>query len=170
MEKPLTLMLLTLGGFIIGATILAMLFPSITRTGNAIAADRAGFTAQTQEEITVVNAYSELDGTGAWQDTDADTFFDVWIWVKNTGGATVRDIKEMDVFVHASGTAERITYSTDSGAPKPIWSAVVEGSSDWTVGATVKVNVHYAAALSAGDHTLEVVTANGAQALSTFGF
>ena len=170
MEKPLALILLTLGGFIIGATVLAMLFPSIARTGNAIAADRAGFTAQTREDIAIVNAYSELDGTAAWQDTDADTFFDAWMWVKNTGGATIRDIKEMDVFVHASGTADRIPYNADPAATKPNWQVAVEGSNDWTVGATVKVNVHYAAALSAGDHTLEVVTPNGAQALAAFDF
>ena len=104
LEKPLSMLLLTLGGFITASVLLAMLFPSITRTGNAIAKDRDGFVQQTSEHITLINGFSELDATATWQDTDSDTYFDVWMWVKNTGSKTITPFDDVDVFVHSSGS------------------------------------------------------------------
>ena len=44
MEKPLTMMFLTHGGFTAAMVLIATVFPAIARAGNAIANDRAGYT------------------------------------------------------------------------------------------------------------------------------
>ena len=170
MEKPLAMMLLTVGGFAAAAILLAMLFPSITRTGNAIATEREGLSAQSLEEIAVVNSYSELDGSGTWQDIDSDTYFDVWIWVKNTGAVTIDGLDDLDVFVHHSGTSQRIPHSSDAGAAYPQWHPAVEGGGTWTADSTLKITVHYSAAIGTGDYQLEVATPAGAVALGNFAF
>ena len=167
MDKALATMLLTVGGFIGAMALLALVLPSITSTGNAIASDRAGVGTQSREAISVVNALSELDGTGAWQDTDGDTYFDLYVWVKNTGGVTIGKAAEVDLFVHSEGIAERIPHANDT-AGYPRWTAAVEGGGGWEAGATLKITVHYQTAITAGDHVIEAATANGAGDASRF--
>ncbi len=164
------MLLLTLGGFITASVLLAMLFPSITRTGNAIAKDRDGFVQQTSEHITLVNGFSELDATATWQDTDSDTYFDVWMWVKNTGSKTITPFDDLDVFVHSSGTSQRIPHENDAGVSYPRWAGDVEGAAVWLEDATLKITVHYSAGQAAGDYTLEVVTPLGARTIERFIF
>jgi archaellum component FlaG (FlaF/FlaG flagellin family) len=113
------MMLLTVGSIAVAAMLVAVVFPAIARTGNAIASDRAGIALQANDGIAVVNAYSELDGSAVWQDTDSDTYFDVWIWVKNTGGVTIHDLDDLDVFVHGRGDSERIPHTSAAGAAYP---------------------------------------------------
>lgn len=170
LEKPLSMLLLTLGGFITAAVLLATLTPTVTRTGNAIVADREGFVDQTSEDITLVNAFSELDSAATWQDTDSDTYFDIWMWTKNTGTRTIPKFDNLDVFVHSSGTSERIPHADDAGVSYPQWTAAVEGETTWLEDATLKITVHYSGAQAAGDYTLEVVTPVGAKTVQRFTF
>ncbi|MDA0798904.1 MAG: hypothetical protein O2826_03580 [Chloroflexi bacterium] len=163
------MMLLTLGGFIAAAALLAMVFPSVIKTGNAIAADRASISEQSLQEIAVVNALSELDGSGIWQDTDSDTYFDVWAWVKNTGSVTIGDLTDLDVFVHGAGTSERIPHTTDT-AGYPQWSASVVGGGTWVESSTLAITIHYSAAISADSYAVETVTSEGAGSLRFFEF
>lgn len=164
------MVLLTLGGFIASSILLATLFPSIARMNDAIASDRAGLVTQTREEVTLVNAFSELDAAATWQDTELDTLFDVWMWVKNTGAKTIEDLDDLDVFVHAGGTSARIPHEDDAGGSFPQWASTVEGGGDWWQDATLKITVHYSGALAAGDYTLEVVTPAGARTIERFTF
>jgi hypothetical protein len=106
----------------------------------------------------VVNAYSELDETGSWQDVDSDTYFDAQGWVKNPGGLTIGDIDEMDVFLGNAGTSERIPYSTDAGATYPRWTYAVEQGGDWVVGATLLITVHYTSALATGEKVVPMTS------------
>lgn len=156
-----------LGGFVAATTLLALVYPSITTTGNAIAADRAGVTVQSREAIAIVNAMSELDGQGTWQDTDADTYFDLYVWVKNTGAVTIPKPSAIDIFVHTAGIGERIPHANDT-AGHPRFTAEVEGGGTWEDGGTLKLTVHYGSALTPGDHTIEVTTPRGARHLQRF--
>jgi hypothetical protein len=169
MEKPLAMMLLTLGGFVAAAILLATVFPSVVQTGNAIAADRASISQQSLQEITVVNALSELDSSAIWQDTDSDTYFDLWMWVKNTGSVTVEDITDLDVFVHGAGTSERIPHSSHT-AGYPQWSASVIGGGTWLESSTLAITIHYSAAVDTGSYAVEAVTSQGANSLRFFEF
>lgn len=110
-----------------------------------------------------------MDGSGIWQDTDSDTYFDVWVWVKNTGSVTIGDLTDLDVFVHGSGTSERIPHTTDT-AGYPRWSASVVGGGTWVESSTLAVTVHYSAAISAGSYAVETVTSEGAGSLRFFEF
>lgn len=168
MDKSLTTLLLTVGGLIGAIAVLALVYPSIVQVGTAIAADRAGISAQSQESIAVVNALSELDAWGNWQDTDADSSFDLYVWVKNNGGATISKIDGLDVFVFHGGISERIPNAADAGGTYPQWNAEVEGGGDWLVGKTLKITIHYSSALTSGDYTIDVTTPNGAHDASRF--
>ena len=152
------------------AILIAIVFPAIARTGNAIAADRTGVSEQSSEEIRLVNALSELDASGSWLDTDSDSLFDVWVWVKNTGAETVRSVNEMDVFVHGGGTSARIPHSSVAGGSNPQWAHAVEGGGTWLVDITLKITIHYATAVAADDYAIEVATPRGANATGTFPF
>jgi archaellum component FlaG (FlaF/FlaG flagellin family) len=169
MEKPVAVLLLTLGGFVAAAILLATVFPSVISTGNAIAADRASISEQSLQEIAVVNSLSELDGTGTWQDTDSDTYFDVWMWVKNTGSVTIGDVTDIDIFVHGAGTSTRIPHSDDT-ASYPQWSASVVGGDTWLEGSTLAITIHYSSAVSAGTYGMEALTSQGAGSLRFFEF
>ena len=114
--------------------------------------------------------FSELDAAAAWQDTEPDTFFDVWMWVKNTGAKTIKNLDDLDVFVHTGGTSARIPHEDDAGGSFPRWATTVEGGGDWREDATLKITVHYSGALAAGDYTLEVVTPAGARTIERFTF
>ena len=170
MEKPLTMALLTVAGFAAGMAVLAAVFPGVLRLGNAIAADRSSQTSQSSLHTRIPNAFSELDGSAVWQDTDSDTYFDAWLWVKNTGETTITDIAELDLFVHQGGVSQRIPHSTDAGATYPQWTGAVEGGGSWLAGSTLKINVHYSAAISPGDYVLRVVTPYSGDATGTFTF
>jgi hypothetical protein len=167
MEKPLAMMLLTVGGFIAAATLLTTVSPSVIKTGNAIAADRASISEQSLQEVVVVNAMSELDGTGSWQDTDLDTYFDIWAWVKNTGSVTISDLADTDVFLHGGGTSTRIPHATDT-AGYPQWTASVVGGGTWVEASVVAITVHYSAAVSPGAYAVEFVTSQGAGSVRFF--
>jgi len=164
------MILLMLGGLIAATLLVAIVYPSIGKTGNAIASERAGASIESLQQIRVVNAFSELDGTGSWQDVDSDTYFDAQGWVKNTGSLTIGDIDEMDVFLGDAGTSERIPNSIDAGATYPQWTYTVEQGGEWVVGATLRITVHYTSALTAGEHVLRVVTSDGTEASGTFAF
>ena len=82
MEKPLAFIILTIGGFAAAGFLLALLAPSIARTGLAVAADRTSSEVRFAQDASIVNAYSELDRSGVWQDTEPDSLFDVWVWGK----------------------------------------------------------------------------------------
>jgi hypothetical protein len=170
MEKPLSMLLLTLGGFIAAAVLLATVFPAITRTGNAIASERSAIGEQSLQEIAVANALSELDGTGTWQDTDTDTYFDIWAWVNNIGSVTLLDIDDLDVFVHTTGTSARIPHTSDAANTYPQWSAAVEGGGEWVVDATLKITIHYSGTVTPGTFTIEAVTPEGARSLGNYTF
>lgn len=167
MEKPLSMMLLTVGGFIAAAILLATVFPSVVGTGNAIAADRASTSMQSLQDISVVNTLAELDSSGAWEDTDSDTYFDIWVWVKNTGSTTIEDISNLDVFIHGAGTSERIPHADDT-AGYPRWSASVIGNGTWIESSTLAINIHYSSAITAGRFQVEAVTSQGADSLRFF--
>ena len=162
------MMLLTVGGFIAAMVLLATVFPAVTRTGNAIASERSAIGVQSLQDIGIVNALSELDGGGVWQDTDTDTYFDVWVWLKNSGSVTIYDLSELDVFVHTVGTSTRVPHTGDAGGGYPQWSAVVEGGGEWVESSTLKITIHYSAAVTAGTFTLETLTPEGARALGTY--
>jgi hypothetical protein len=166
-EKALTTMLLTVGGFVAAMALLALAYPSIAGMGNAIAADRAGMSTQSREAIAAVNAASELDAGGAWQDSDADTYFDLYVWAKNVGATTIARPDGIDVFVFSEGIAERIPHASDT-ASYPQWTATVEGGGSWGIGRTLKITVHYESALAPGDYTIEITAPSGMRAFERF--
>ena len=157
------MVLLTLGGFIASSILLATLFPSIVRMNDAIASDRAGLVTQTREEITLVNAFSELDAAAAWQDTESDTLFDVWMWVKNTGAVRIIALQRIDVFFGPETAFDRIPYG-GAGCTAPCWEYELENDTEWNSTATLHITIYLEAGnpLAAGNtYYIKVVTPNG---------
>ena len=145
-------------------------FPAITRSSNSIVriAERVDDRIQTQ--VSIVYAAAELDENGIWQDTDSDTYFDVWIWVKNVGSSRILGVDQTDVFFGTEGDFERVPHSTDAGASYPQWTYVIENGSEWNNTATVKLTLHYSTTLASDTYTLKVVTPSGAYDSHFFSF
>lgn len=136
-------------------------FPAISQAGNSIinSADKVDDRIQTQ--ISIVYGTGELDDTATWQDTDSDTFFDVWFWVKNVGNSRIVDISSSDVFFGAEGAYALIPHVDDAGGSKPNWDFDIENGTEWKFSNTVKVTIHYTGALASDTYRATMVVPSG---------
>lgn len=123
-----------------------------------------------ETQISVIYGASELDETGAWQDTDGDTKFDVWVWVKNVGSARIAPPEQSDVFFGKTGSVERIPHVDDAGGSFPNWDYTLENGTEWASRVTLKITIHYNAALASDTYLVKVVTPSGAYDELVFSF
>ena len=156
----------------IAAAVLAInaTYPAIVRSSNAVIRISDKMDQRIESQVTVVYASAELDSSGVWTDTDSDGLFDVSIWVKNVGASRLLAVDRTDVFFGKPGTFARIPYTIDAGGSYPQWSFALENATEWTSSATLKITVHYSAALSSDEYLVKVVVASGAYAEQYFSF
>lgn len=169
-DKIIITTLLIVAGVV--ATVLAMhsIFPAIVRSSNSVVRIADRMDDRIQSQISVVFAASELDKTGVWVDTDADGKFDVWVWVKNVGASRILGIDQVDVFFGKAGSFQRIPYFADAGGSFPQWNFTIENDTEWTSTATLKITIHYSAALARDTYLVKVITPAGAYAEQYFSF
>ena len=169
MDKALSTAMLTIGGLIASAVLLGTLLPAVSRSANTMERLGEDLRDGLQSDVRITNIYSELDATETWQDIDSDTYFDLWVWARNTGTKTVRDIDKFGIFVGTQGSSERIPYTADAGVSYPQWSYTIEGGALWEPETTLRITVHYEAAVTPGTHIVQVVTPAGTTAFRSVG-
>jgi len=163
------------GFLVIASVVAAMLMinavlPAISQAGNSIinSADRVNERIETQ--ISIVYGTGELDSTASWVDTDTDSSFDVWIWVKNVGASRIVDIPSSDLFFGAEGAYSRIPYVDDAGGSKPNWDFSLENGTEWKNSNTVKITIHYSSPLASDTYRATFIVPSGGYDESHFSF
>ena len=145
-------------------------YPAIVRSSNSIVRISERLEERIATQISIVYAAAELDANGTWQDTDGDGYFDIMVWVKNVGSQRIVGIDQMDVFLGKTGSYERIPYVDDAGGTYPNWSYSLENGTQWTSTVTLKITIHYSAALASDTYLVKVTTPSGAYDEHYFSF
>jgi len=167
-------MLLTIAGVIAAIAVMNAVFPAVTRSSSALTAASGTVDERIKTNITVVQSVGELDSGGSFVDSNANSLFDFFVWVKNVGSVTIPAIAETDVFFGQPGAIARIPYVADSPSAYPNWTFSVEGDGDWQVASTVRIEVRFddgcpgACAQPTGTYFVSVVTPNGVATESFF--
>ena len=145
-------------------------FPAINRSGNSIIRSAKRVDERIETQISVIYGTGELDSTGTWQDTDSDTYFDVWVWAKNVGSSRILGIERTDLFFGKEGDYARIPHVNDAGGGYPSWSYTIENGTDWVNSKTVKFTIHYTAALTSDTYRATIVVPSGSSDEHYFSF
>jgi len=159
-------MLLTIAGVIAAIAIMNAIYPAVTRSSSALTAASATVDERIKTNIEIVHVVGELSSTSTWVDTNSNSLFDFFAWVKNVGDARVVAVDETDVFFGQPGGIERVPYTDDAGSSYPQWSYSIENGSEWTQAATVKIIVSFddgcpSCAKPTGTYFIKIVTPNG---------
>jgi len=153
---------MVIAAVVASALVVSSVFPAITRSSNSIVRIAQSVDERIQTQISIVYAASELDENATWQDTDSDSRFDVWIWVKNVGASRILGADQSDVFFGTEGNFVRVPHTNDAGGTFPQWSYTLENDTEWKRAATAKLTLHYDTTLASDTYTVKVVTPGGA--------
>ena len=160
-------MLLTIAGVIAAIAVMNAVFPAVTRSSSALTTSASTVDERIKTNISVVQSVGELDSGGSFVDTNSNSLFDFYVWVKNVGDVTVPAVQEADVFFGQPGSIQRIPYVDDSPRTYPNWTYSVEGGGDWEVASTVRIEVRFddgcpaACTQPQGTYFVRVITPNG---------
>ncbi len=162
-------MLLTIAGVISAIAIINAVYPAITRSTGALASASSTVDEKIRTNVAVVHAIGELNAapTPVWVDTNSNSLFDFFVWVKNVGDARIPAVKESDVFLGQVGAIEHVPYVDDAAGAYPQWSYAIENDTEWSIGSTLKVTIAFndgcpASCLKpAGTYFVKLVTPNG---------
>jgi hypothetical protein len=160
MDKTITTALLIVISMIMVVLLFNAAYPAILQGSDAITnmTDRAEERMKT--EISVIHAAGELDADGFWANTNGNSSFEVFVWVKNVGSTRLTAVEQSDVFFGPEGNFARIPYSA-SGGSYPSWSWELENATAWTPTATLKITIHYGVPQSPGRYFIKVILPNG---------
>jgi flagellar protein FlaG len=167
-------MLLTIAGVIAAVAVINAVFPAVMRSSSALTTASGNVDERIKTNISVVQSVGELDTGGSFVDTNSNSLFDFYVWVKNVGSVTVPAPEESDVFFGQPGSIVRIPYVDDSPGTYPNWTYTVEGGGDWDVASTVRIEVRFddgcpgACSQPQGDYFVRVITPNGVATESYF--
>ena len=164
MDKVITTALLIVISMVMSVLLFNAAYPAITRGGESITNMTTHVTNHMKNQIEIIHATGELDGSGFWQDTNGDGQFDVFLWVKNVGDARIDSINNTDFFFGPEGNFVRIPYSIAAGNGFPYWSWSMENATNWDPNTTLKITVHYGVPLKSGRYFAKISTASDANA------
>lgn len=133
----------------------------VTRSSGAVVSAAGQVDDRIKSQIRIVHATGELDKNGAWQDTNSDGDFDIFLWVKNVGVTRISAVTDSDLFLGQQGNFSRIKHQTEAGGVKPYWQYSVENGTEWAQSDTIKVTVHYSTTLATGIYQAKLVIPNG---------
>ena len=155
-------MMLTIAGIASAAAILNAIFPALNRSSGALIAASSQVDDRLKSDIEIIHAVGELDSAGAWDDTNSNGLFDIFMWVKNVGSTRILAIDQTDVFVGTTSTFTRIPHETEVEAGEyPRWTYTLENSTEWDSRATLKITVLYNATQSQGNYDVKIIIPNG---------
>ena len=168
MEKTIVTAMLILAGVVCAVLIFNAVFPAIGQSSAAVVSMTDNVSDRVRSQVEIIHVTGELDGDGVFQDTNADGYFNVFVWVKNVGSSRIRAIDESDVFFGEVGDFARVPYVNDAGGSLPSWTMSLENDSEWGPTATLKITIYFSAPLSSGTYFLKVVIPNGISDEFTF--
>jgi flagellar protein FlaG len=172
-------MLLTIAGVIAAVAVMTAVYPAVTRSSSALSSASSTADERIKTNVSVVQGIGELNSSTTWVDTNSNSLFDFFVWVKNVGDARVPAIEESDLFFGQPGaaaahTVKRIPYTTDAGGTYPQWSYSIENGTDWSPATTVKVTVAFndgcpsTCSKPSGTYFVRFITPNGVSAEDYF--
>lgn len=161
MDKAITTTFMIIASIITSVMVFNAVFPAITRSRDALVTMRGRLDERIKSQITIIHASGELDESAAWQDTNSNGNFDVFLWVKNVGAVRIAAVEKLDLFFGPEGNFVRIPYVTEAAGSYPYWEWTVENDAYWNPTATIKITVHFSSILSSQRYFLKVVLPNG---------
>lgn len=165
MEKVITTMLLLIAAIVATVVVINSVLPSVQRTSADISAASDVVGNRLRSDVRIIEA------------TGADGSDEAYIWVKNTGAASIPAIDKVDVFFGETDNFERIAYDSEPTCPapsppprtQPCWQYGIENDDRWDPSATVRITVYLDYNLAAGnDYVITVVLPNGITASKVF--
>ena len=169
-DKVIITTLLIIAGVVAAVLVISAVYPAIATSSGAILRISDTVDTRIETQISVVYATAELDSSQVWQDGNSNTFFDVFVWVKNVGSAEIVGLSKMDVFYGTDGNFERIPHESDAPASFPRWSYTIENGTRWLGSITAKISIHYSAAQTTGTYFVKVVTPSSVSDTHYFSF
>src|SRR4030065_1620981 len=138
MDKVLSTILLVVAAVICVTLLINAVYPAITSSSGALSSVSARMNERIKSQIDIIHATGELDGNGAWQDTNSDGDFDIFLWVKNVGTEPVVDIRSCDVFLaNTSMVWAWIPHVDYAGGAYPRWNYEIENGTEWGISVTL---------------------------------
>jgi flagellar protein FlaG len=162
-------MLLTIAGVIAAVAVMSAVYPAVTRSSSALSSASGSVDERIKTNVSVVQGIGELNSAGSWVDTNSNSLFDFFVWVKNVGDIRVPVIEESDLFFGQPGAVERVPYTTDTGS-YPRWSYTIENGTDWSPTNTIMLTVSFnngcpgACSKPAGTYFVRFITPNAVSA------
>lgn len=161
MDKSITTALLIVISMVMALMLFNVAYPAIMEGGDAIANMAGRAEERMKSQIAIIHMAGELDHDGWWQDTNGNGDFDVFAWVKNVGDSRITPVESVDVFFGPEGNFVRIPHQNAAGGSYPYWVGQVENATEWTPTATLRITIHYGAALASGRYYVKVSAPNG---------
>jgi len=161
MEKIIVTVLLLMAATVSALLVFNAVYPAVGKGGAAVGTMADSVSDRVLSQIDIIHASGELDSDGAYQDTNSDGYFNVFVWVKNVGSSRILAVGDSDVFFGEQGDFERIPYVNDAGGSLPSWTWSVENDSEWGPTATVKMTIYFSSPLTSGSYLLKVTSPNG---------
>ena len=168
MEKTIVTSMLILAGVVSAVLIFNAVFPALGKSSAAVASMTSTVSDRVRSQVEIIHVTGELDGNGVFQDTNADGYFNVFVWVKNVGSSRIMALDASDVFFGEVGDFARIPYVNDAGGSLPSWTMSLENDTEWRPSATLKITIYFSSPLSSGTYFLKVVAPNGISDEFTF--
>jgi hypothetical protein len=161
MDKTIATALLIVVSMIMVVMLFNAVYPAVQQGSDAISSMAFNVADRMRYQVSVVHANAELPNGVLWQDINGNGQYDVFAWVKNTGNARIPAVERTDVFFGREGNFVRIPFRVDGSTPLPNWTWDLENDTEWVPTATLRISIHYPAALSAGRYYLKVTLPNG---------
>jgi len=162
MDKVLSTVLLVVAAVVCVTLVINAVYPAITKTTGAMGSASARMNERIRSQIEIIHATAELDNDGDWQDTNSDSDFDVFVWVKNVGSEEVKDITRCDVFISGNQTVWAwVPHADYAGGEFPQWDYTVENNTEWGEACTIMIEISYESPLSAGQYSVKALIPNG---------
>ena len=161
---------MTIAAVVVAIAMLNAFYPAISRSSGALVQSSASLDDRIKSQVEIVHATGELDKNGAWQDTNSNGDFDMFLWVKNVGNSRILAIDQMDLFFGKTGDFARIPHETYASGAYPSWSYSLANGTEWLNAVTAKLDIHYESAQTSTTYTIKVVTPSGAYDEHQFSF
>jgi archaellum component FlaG (FlaF/FlaG flagellin family) len=160
-DKVITTTLLIAVSMVMALVLFNIAYPAIVEGGDAISSMANRVEDRMKTQIAIIHTAGELDDSGAWQDTNGNGDFEVFIWVKNVGTTRILALERSDVFFGPEGNFVRIPHQSAAGGAYPYWTGQVEGDNTWSPTTTVKITIHFSAPLAPGRYFSKVTVLAG---------
>lgn len=161
MDKAITTTFMIIASIITSVMVFNAVFPAIARSRDTLVTMRGRLDERMKSQIEIVHATGELNHNAAWQDTNSDGNFDVFVWVKNVGDVRLPAVEKIDVFFGPEGNFARIPYSAEAEGAYPNWEWQLENDAYWNPTATLRITINFSTVLASQRYFLKIVLPNG---------